>query len=68
MSDKISNKSVRHLVKYAEALGFVWNGKLTGGGHIILRHPGGGRVTLAATPSGKSLILSQKDIEREARK
>lgn len=64
---KLSNQRTRELVKYAESLGFEWDGKLTGGGHIKLIHPQGGRVILAATPGRKtSPNNSRKDIEREA--
>lgn len=64
---KLSNKMARELVKYAEDRGFVWDGKLTGGGHIKLRHPNGGLVILAATPGrGNNGHNSRKDIERVA--
>jgi hypothetical protein len=68
MADKISNASVRQLVKYAETKGFQWNGKLSGRGHIILKHPGGGRVVLAGTPSRdpNQMNISRKTIDREA--
>jgi hypothetical protein len=66
---KISNKTARELLAYALSKGFTWNGKLTGGGHIMLRHPGGGSVLLAATPGRKtSPQNSIKDIDREARR
>lgn len=65
---KLSNKMARELLKYAEENGFQWDGKLTGGGHIKLVHPNGGRVILAATPGrGNNGHNSRKDIERVAR-
>ena len=35
------NKEVRKLIKTAEKMGFHWDGKYTGTGHIKLRHPKG---------------------------
>jgi hypothetical protein len=65
---KLSNKLARELLKYAEDRGFEWDGRLTGGGHIKLRHPNGGVVLLAATPGRKNNgHNSRKDIERVAR-
>lgn len=65
---RLSNKLARELLKYAEEHGFEWNGKLTGGGHIMLRHPNGGRVVLPATPGPRNTgDNSRKDIERVAR-
>lgn len=66
---KLSNRTARELLKYAEERGFVWDGKLTGGGHIKLVHPNGGRVILPATPGrGNRGQHSRKDIDREARR
>lgn len=66
---KLSSQLVRDLVKYAESKGFEWNGTISGNGHIILRHPNGGRVTLGGTPSrGMNGVNQRKDIDREARR
>lgn len=68
MPHKISSPAIRELVKYAESKGFVWNGGFSGRGHIILRHPNGGRVVLANTPSRdpNQMNISRKTIDREA--
>jgi predicted RNA binding protein YcfA (HicA-like mRNA interferase family) len=65
---KLSSPAIQELVKYAESKGFTWNGKLSGRGHIILRHPNGGRVVLAGTPSRdpNQMNISRKTIDREA--
>lgn len=66
---KLSSKPIRELVAYAESLGFYWNGKLSGRGHIILRHPNGGLVTLAGTPpKGGSMSFSKALIDRVAKR
>lgn len=65
---KLSNKMTRELLKYALSKGFTWDGKLTGGGHVKLRHPGGGIVILAATPGrGNNGRNSISDIDKAAR-
>lgn len=65
---KLSNKQTRELLKYAQDLGFEWDGRLTGSGHVKLKHPNGGRVILSATPGGgNNGQNSRKDIERVAR-
>jgi predicted RNA binding protein YcfA (HicA-like mRNA interferase family) len=68
MKNKLSSPTIRELVKYAESKGFEWNGKFSGRGHIILRHPNGGRVVLAGTPSKdpNQMNISRKTIDREA--
>lgn len=68
MADKLSSPVARELVAYAKSKGFAWGGKLSGKGHIILRHPGGGRVTLAATPTAAAthIRLVKRTIDREA--
>jgi hypothetical protein len=69
MADKISSKPIRELVKYAESLGFTWNGKLSGRGHIILRHPEGGLVVLSGTPpKGSGMEKSRAYITKEAKR
>ena len=64
---KISNKDVRELIVYAKSLGFEWDGTISGGGHVKLTHPAGGRVTLGITiRSGNRNLLAV--IKREARR
>ena len=64
---RISNKDVREVVVYAQALGFEWDGTISGGGHIKLTHPAGGRVTLGITiRSGNRNMIST--VKREARR
>ncbi len=64
---KISNKDVREVVEYAQGLGFEWDGTISGGGHVKLTHPAGGRVTLGITTrSGNRQQLST--VKREARR
>lgn len=64
---RISNKDVREVVAYAQTLGFEWDGTISGGGHLKLTHPAGGRVTLGITiRSGNRNQLST--VKREARR
>lgn len=47
----VSNKEVRSLLEAAYEMGFTWDGKLTGSGHLKLKHPKRrGMVILACTP------------------
>lgn len=64
---RISNKDVREVIAYAQDLGFEWDGTISGGGHVKLTHPAGGRVTLGITiRSGNRNQIST--VKREARR
>lgn len=66
MAGRASNTDVKELIKYAKSLGFTWDGKLTGKGHIRLVHRNG-FVTMAGTPSrGYWKLKARKDIDRVA--
>ena len=56
MPQKISSKVTRELVAYAESKGFVWGGKFSGKGHIIMRHPNGQRLTISNTPRSTAAL------------
>ena len=67
MGHTISNKNVREQIAYAESLGFQWDGKISGGGHVKMTHPGGGRIVLGITNKRASMV-SRTMIKREARR
>jgi predicted RNA binding protein YcfA (HicA-like mRNA interferase family) len=64
MSVKLG-KEIQAVVKSARTLGFTWSGRLTGGGHVRLKHENGGIVILPATPSRPSW---RKNAEADLRK
>jgi predicted RNA binding protein YcfA (HicA-like mRNA interferase family) len=67
---RLSSKTARELVAYAEALGYRWNGKLSGRSHIILRHPNGALVTISGTPTSNpnDIRTNKRLLEREVAK
>lgn len=52
-----------------QALSRGWAGRRTSKGHVMLRHPNGGTVTIPGTPSGnrRSIQNSKADIRRVER-
>jgi hypothetical protein len=69
VSAKLS-KETAHLVKVAKGHGFTWDGRLTGKGHLKLRHRNG-TLTLSGTPGAytarRNALTRMKRIARDGK-